>query len=79
MDFTDEQNEYYIKASIRLIQQQILRLMKKIPVVQLQKINTNMPDTEMTRNILQRYLSESEFVEYSIWAWLLMNLKEYDD
>ena len=76
MEFTDKQNEYYGKASIRLIQQQILRLMKKIPVAQLQKINANQPDTEITRKILQRYLSESEFVEYSIWAWLLMKVKE---
>ena len=76
MEFTDKQNEYYSKASIRLIQQQILRLMKKIPVAQLQKINANQPDTEITRKILQRYLSESEFVEYSIWAWLLMKVKE---
>ncbi len=76
MGFTEEQNEHYVKASIRLIQQQILGLMKKIPVVQLQKINATDTDVETSHEILQRYLSESELVEYSIWAWLLMKVKE---
>ena len=76
MGFTDEQNQYYIKASTRLIRKQIFELMKKIPVAKLQQIDANKPDTEMTRRILQQYLTESEFVEYSIWAWLLTKIPE---
>lgn len=77
MEFTDEQNEYYIKASTQLIRQQILKLMKKIPVVELQKLDdAKKSDAEKTLGILQRNLTDSEFIEYSIWAWLLTVLKE---
>lgn len=79
MGFTEEQNDYYVKASTRLIRKQILRLMKKIPVVELEKIKLENPDTEITRLILQGNLSESEFIEYSIWAWLLTKIQNYND
>ena len=79
MGFTEEQNEYYVKAGSRLIRQQILRLMKNIPVVELQKIDAENPDTVKTREILQRNLTETEFIEYSVWAWMLMRIQENNE
>ena len=76
MGFTEEQNKYYLKAGTRLIRQQILRLMKNIPVVELQKIDPENPDTMKTREILQRNLTETEFIEYSVWAWMLMQIQK---
>ncbi len=80
MEFTDEQNEYYIRASTQLIRQQILKLMKKIPVVELQKLDdAEKSDAEKMWEILQNNLSDSEFKEYSIWAWLLTVLTEISE
>ena len=79
MGFTEEQNEYYVKAGARLIRQQILRLMKNIPVVELQKIDSENPDAVKTREILQRNLTETEFIEYSVWAWMLMRIQENNE
>ena len=80
MAFTKEQDEYYIKASARLIRQQLLRLMKKIPVVEFHKLDdVKKSDSEKTREILQRYLTDSEFNEYSIWAWLLLKIKDISE
>lgn len=76
MRLSNGKNEDYTNASIRLIQKQILRLMKNIPVVELQKINRNDPDTREIREILQRNLSESDFLEYSLWAWIMMKIKQ---
>ena len=78
MGFTDEQNEYYVKASTRLIRQQIIKLMKNIPVVEIQKLDdVSKSDTEKMQEILQKNLMESEFIEYSIWAWLLTKIEEF--
>ena len=79
MGFTEEQNEHYIKASTRLIHQQILRLMKNIPIVELQKIDAENPDTMKTREILKRNLTENEFIEYSVWAWMLMEIQKNNE
>ena len=79
MGFTEVQNEYYVKAGTRLIQQQILRLMKNIPVVELQKIDAENPDILKTREILERNLTETEFIEYSVWAWMLMQIKKNNE
>ena len=76
MGSTDKQNEQYTRASIRLIRKQILQLMKNIPVVELQKLNAKKDDTEITRKILQHYLTEKELYEYSVWAWLLSKIPE---
>ena len=77
MGFTEEQNEYYVKASTRLIRQQIIKLMKNIPVVEIQKLDdVSKSDTEKMQEILQKNLTESEFIEYSIWAWLLTKINE---
>ena len=78
MGFTEEQNEYYVKASTRLIRQQIIKLMKNIPVVEIQKLDdVSKSDTEKMQEILQKNLMESEFIEYSIWAWLLTKIEEF--
>ena len=78
MGFTEEQNEYYVKASARLIRQQIIKLMKNIPVVEIQKLDdVSKSDTEKMQEILQKNLTESEFIEYSIWAWLLTKIEEF--
>jgi len=79
MGFTEEQNKYYVKAGTRLIQQQILRLMKNIPIVELQKIDAENTDTMKTRKILQRNLTETEFIEYSVWAWMLMQIQKNNE
>lgn len=76
MGFTKQQNKYYKKASSTLIKQQIFELMKKIPVAKLQQIDINNSDMNLTRSILQQYLTELEFNEYCIWAWLFTKIQE---
>ncbi len=77
MGYTDEQNESYVKASTHLIKQQILKLMKKIPIVELQKLDdAKKTDTEKMQEILQKNLTKSELIEYSIWTWLLIKIGE---
>lgn len=78
MGFIDKQNEYYVSASIRLIRKQILKLMKDIPVVELQNLDDQKNDMEMTRKILQHHLTEAEFYEYSVWAWLISKIPEIE-
>ena len=76
MGFSEEQNKYYRRAAIRLIRQQVLRLMKDIPVVEFQQLNQDNTNPEVTDAILRRNLTEAEINEYSIWSWLLMKLQE---
>ena len=67
---------YYRRAAIRLIRQQVLRLMKDIPVVEFKQLNQENTDPEVTDAILRRNLTEAELYEYSVWSWLLMRLQE---
>ena len=76
-EFTDEQNEAYAKASSHLIKQQILKLLNKIPIAELQKLDdVSKSDSEKMREILQKKLTNNEFTEYGIWAWLLIKIEE---
>jgi len=64
----------YDEAAIHLVRKQILRFENRIPMVELQKMK-NTRNNDYTNEVLGKYLSKSEVVEYYLWHWILEKLK----
>ena len=72
-----EHDKLYKKASIKIIEQQLVLLENKIPIKDLQILNeAKKNNVELVNKILEKHLTKMECTEYHIWLWTLFKIQE---